>query len=143
MAKYRDGLDAEVDHRIRQAAKHRRQHDAGVHRAERRHRCWECRDETIAIAAAMRRAEDRALFELESSGEQAPRHFRLRAIACALRFGLLPWRLYERECHYEGMSYLAHLGMNLAVAWRWLTGRETNADRNFELDVNCGEADGG
>lgn len=66
---------------------------------------------------------------------------RARAVTRALWFGLLPWRLYERECHYAGMSYLAHLGMNLAVAWRWLTGGETNADRNFELDVN-GEGDG-
>jgi hypothetical protein len=62
---------------------------------------------------------------------------RARAIACALFYGLAPWRLYERACHYSPMSYRAHLAMNLGYAWIWLTGRESAEDRAFELEVNA------
>ncbi len=62
---------------------------------------------------------------------------RLRAIACALFYGIAPWQVYEKTCHYEGMSYWAHLRMNLGVAWRWLTGRETQEDIEFEVETNA------
>ena len=39
--------------------------------------------------------------------------------------------MYEDDCHYEGMSYREHLAINLALAWRWATGRETQGDREF------------
>lgn len=57
---------------------------------------------------------------------------RLGAIVKALFFGVMPWRVYERDCHYEGMSYLAHLALNLRLAARWLCRRETTADIEFE-----------
>lgn len=60
---------------------------------------------------------------------------RLRAICCALKYGLLPSRLYEEHPHH-GLSYLGHLRLNLAYAWRWLTLRESAEDREFERLVN-------
>lgn len=62
---------------------------------------------------------------------------RLRAILCALFYGIAPSRCYEPTCHYEGMSYAAHLGMNLALAWRWLTWSEDAFDREFEQRTNA------
>jgi hypothetical protein len=61
---------------------------------------------------------------------------RLRAIGCALFYGLAPFWLYEDEPHYWPMGYLPHLGMNLALAARWLTFREDEGDRQFEREVN-------
>ena len=61
---------------------------------------------------------------------------KLRAIGFALWHGLLPWWLYERECHYPEMSYIAHLGLNLRYALRWATGRATWGDLRFEVRVN-------
>lgn len=64
---------------------------------------------------------------------------RARAIGCALFYGVLPWRVYERECHYAPMSYSdrrSHLWMNLQLAARWATGREAQDDREFEQAVN-------
>lgn len=61
---------------------------------------------------------------------------RLRAIACALFYGIAPWRLYEKRCHYEGMSYRAHLWMNLKLAARWASWREDESDREFEIETN-------
>jgi hypothetical protein len=60
---------------------------------------------------------------------------RLRAIACALFFGIAPSRVYERERHYD-CSYWTHLWMNLALALRWATWREDDYDRNFEREIN-------
>jgi len=59
-----------------------------------------------------------------------------RAIWCALKFGLLPWRSYEKECHYKGMGYRAHLAMNLRYALSWLRGRYDSMDVRFELETN-------
>jgi hypothetical protein len=60
-----------------------------------------------------------------------------KAIACALFYGLVPSRYYEGECHHEPMGYWPHLLMNLAQALRWATGRETEADTEFERMVNA------
>lgn len=57
---------------------------------------------------------------------------RIRAVARGLFYGLLPWRLYERECHYAGNSYWWHLRENLRLALRWASWRETKEDRQFE-----------
>lgn len=57
---------------------------------------------------------------------------RAKAVFFALKYGLLPWRLYEDECHYEPMGYFAHLALNLALALRWATWSETADDRRFE-----------
>lgn len=57
---------------------------------------------------------------------------RLRAIAKALYYGIAPWWIYEPHCHYEGMSYWAHLGMNLRLAFAWATFTESDEDRAFE-----------
>lgn len=61
---------------------------------------------------------------------------RARAICCALSYGLRPWRMYERRCHYAPMTYGEHLRMNLAYVWRWITRRETAEDVAFEREVN-------
>ncbi len=61
---------------------------------------------------------------------------RVRAIACAAFYGLAPYWLYEDSPHYAPMSYLAHLWMNVAYGFRWLTFRETAEDRRFEREVN-------
>lgn len=61
---------------------------------------------------------------------------RIRAIACALFYGLVPSRLYERTPHYAPLTYMQHLGMNIAYAFRWLSLRETAEDRQFEREVN-------
>lgn len=63
------------------------------------------------------------------------RRIRRRAIWCALKYGLLPWRAYEREKHYD-KGYFGHAGMNIAYAWRWLRRRETDEDIEFEQRVN-------
>ena len=60
---------------------------------------------------------------------------RLRAIVKALYYGIAPWWLYEDESHYN-CGYLRHLAMNIALAGRWLTFRETAKDREFEEAVN-------
>lgn len=61
---------------------------------------------------------------------------RIRAIICALWYGVLPWQLYERECHYRGMTYGEHLLLNLRLAVTWATWSETEDDREFERTVN-------
>lgn len=61
---------------------------------------------------------------------------RLRAVWYALKFGLLPWQWYERACHYAPWGYWRHMGLNLALAWRWATWREYPGDINFEREVN-------
>jgi hypothetical protein len=61
---------------------------------------------------------------------------RLRAIACALFYGIAPWQLYEDEPHYRPWGYWRHLGENLAYAWSWMTFRETEQDHRFERAVN-------
>jgi hypothetical protein len=60
---------------------------------------------------------------------------RVRAIAAALWFGVMPHRVYEREFHCP-YGYRSHLVTNLEIAWRWLTGTETCADVEFELTTN-------
>lgn len=56
--------------------------------------------------------------------------WRAGMIGEALFYGLLPSRVYERERHYD-CSYWRHAAMNLALAWRWATWRETSDDREF------------
>ncbi len=62
--------------------------------------------------------------------------FRPLAIFYCLFYGILPWFLYEKECHYKGMSYLEHLIMNLDVIRDWLYGNPTIADIKFEIKIN-------
>jgi hypothetical protein len=53
---------------------------------------------------------------------------RIKAIACALYFGILPWQWYENEKHYQ-CSYLRHLVLNIGYALKWmffLESRTTN-----------------
>lgn len=65
---------------------------------------------------------------------------RARAIYCALSYGLRPWWMYEGTSHYAPMTYWRHLRLNLALAWRWATRRETAEDVAFEREVNGVEA---
>lgn len=66
---------------------------------------------------------------------------RLRAIGCALKFGLLPTWIYEDHPHHD-LTYLGHLRLNLVYAWRWATFRESAEDRLFEGLVNSPRRDG-
>jgi hypothetical protein len=61
---------------------------------------------------------------------------RIKAIACALWFGILPWQCYELECHYKGMSYLNHLLLNLGLALKWMLFLESRSDIEFEKKIN-------
>jgi hypothetical protein len=64
---------------------------------------------------------------------------RARAIWFALKYGVLPWWLYESECHYEAegaSGYIPHLRVNLCLAWRWATFSESADDVAFERGVN-------
>jgi hypothetical protein len=66
---------------------------------------------------------------------------RARAIWFALKYGVLPWWLYESECHYEGegvRGYLPHRLVNLGLAWRWASFAESADDVAFEREVNSG-----
>ncbi len=61
---------------------------------------------------------------------------RLRAITAALWYGVLPWQVYEAECHYEPMGYWRHLLLNLRVVGTWMLRLETDEDRLFEQTLN-------
>jgi hypothetical protein len=60
---------------------------------------------------------------------------RIKAIYYAIKFGLLPYWLYEAERHYE-CSYFQHLCVNLNYAWRWITFHENISDLDFEKETN-------
>lgn len=60
---------------------------------------------------------------------------RIRAILNCFFFGIMPWWVYEKNRHYQ-CSYLQHLCINIQYAWRWITYREDESDRDFEAEVN-------
>jgi len=60
---------------------------------------------------------------------------RMRAIAHAIYFGVMPYWVYEQVKHYD-CSYLQHLAINVRYAWRWITYQEDESDREFELKTN-------
>lgn len=62
---------------------------------------------------------------------------RAKAIFFALKYGALPWWTYEAKCHHLGRGYWSHLGLNLRLAGRWATGRETEDDVRLELFYNA------
>lgn len=64
-----------------------------------------------------------------------PLNVRLRAIRRALWFGLIPWWMYEDVKHHEG-GWLRHASINVYYASRWILGRETDEDHEFERLVN-------
>lgn len=51
-------------------------------------------------------------------------------------YGILPWRLYEKKCHYIGDSYWWHLRENARYAWTWIRGCETDQDRQDEITTS-------
>lgn len=61
---------------------------------------------------------------------------RLKAIYFCLKFGVLPFWMYEKECHYKGMTYFNHLVLNIKYALVWITFRETSEDIQFEAETN-------
>lgn len=61
---------------------------------------------------------------------------RLRAIWCCIWFGLVPWPVYERKCHYSGMTYIQHLMLNVEFVAIWITGKELHSDWEFEKKTN-------
>lgn len=56
---------------------------------------------------------------------------RAKIIGRALWYGLVPSYFYEDSPHYS-CGYWRHLMVNLAMAGRWLVGRENDGDREFE-----------
>jgi hypothetical protein len=60
---------------------------------------------------------------------------RVKAILYCLKFGLLPYWLYEKKCHYD-CSYVEHLWINVKYAWRWMTFSEYESDVDFEMSEN-------
>jgi hypothetical protein len=63
---------------------------------------------------------------------------RTKAILNALWYGIMPSWVYEDSPHYApDWGYRQHLQANLCVAWRWLTWREDEDDREFERLVNA------
>lgn len=60
-----------------------------------------------------------------------------RQIRDALWFGLRPSWMYEAEPHYD-CGYWRHAAMNVALAWRWATHRETRDDREFAIESMYG-----
>lgn len=65
-------------------------------------------------------------------------NLRLRAIFCCLYFGIMYWRVYERECHYAPGNYWGHLLLNVGHAWTWIAhpDRIEQEDIDFEKEVN-------
>lgn len=57
--------------------------------------------------------------------------YRARAIYNALKHGLLPWWMYERQRHYD-CTYWEHLVINLKYACRWMMFTEDASDVEFE-----------
>jgi len=46
---------------------------------------------------------------------------RLKAIFDCLYFGIVPSFVYEKNCHYKGVSYWNHLMMNMRSIPAWVT----------------------
>jgi hypothetical protein len=60
---------------------------------------------------------------------------RANAIYSCLKYGLLPWWMYEDVKHYE-CSYISHLWLNIQYMCRWLTFQEYESDIEFEKEYN-------
>ena len=66
-----------------------------------------------------------------------PRHWlRTRAVLWALFYAFAPWQWYEGGCHYAPASYVQHCALNLALAWRWIRGRQSWGDVRHEVRAN-------
>mgnify|MGYP003451633122 CR=1 FL=1 len=64
---------------------------------------------------------------------------RIKAIWCCLFYGLMPWWVYEQECHYKGDSYWQHLVMNVKYAGVWIANypvKPTPEHLAFEKQFN-------
>jgi hypothetical protein len=60
---------------------------------------------------------------------------RTKAVLFCIKYGLLPWWFYEKKKHYD-CSYWEHLRLNITYALRWLRGKETEDDIEFEKTTN-------
>lgn len=56
---------------------------------------------------------------------------RIKAIYSAIKHGLLPYWMYEKEKHYS-CGYWEHLIINVKYALRWMTFNEDQEDIEFE-----------
>lgn len=119
--KYRDGIHAQADWRVKQGAKAAAKH--GADNIEWRDGRWRPK------AAPLR--EVNPLYGPHPSTVPIDRSKQIRD---ALWYGLRPSWMYEREPHYD-CGYLRHAAMNVALAWRWATGRETTEDIEFARDA--------
>ena len=61
---------------------------------------------------------------------------RLKAMWCCVWFGTMPYRVYEKTCHYR-RGYLRHLRLNWGTVWMWLTNRRVSQSyAEFERETN-------
>jgi len=60
---------------------------------------------------------------------------KLRAIFCCFYFGIVPWWIYQKKCHY-GRGYWNHLKLNFQQIKIWITDKYTKEDIDFEKEVN-------
>lgn len=60
---------------------------------------------------------------------------RIKAIWYCLKFGILPYWMYEKKKHYE-CNYFEHLMINIKMACRWALFKEDETDIEFERKVN-------
>jgi hypothetical protein len=92
------------------------------------------------LRAILREIDDRVA---GTSATLVRARMRRRAVFCCLYFGILPWWIYERTCHYgprddgsRGLGYLRHLTINLRRAVLWACGSPSDHEVDFELRVN-------
>lgn len=60
---------------------------------------------------------------------------RVKIVLQAIKHGVLPWWMYEKQKHYD-CTYLQHLWINIRYAWRWATFNELQTDIDFENNGN-------
>ncbi len=54
---------------------------------------------------------------------------KLKAICSCVWFGIMPYWVYENECHYD--NYLSHLVFNLKYMFKWILNDIDESDIKF------------
>jgi hypothetical protein len=63
-------------------------------------------------------------------------NMRVKAMWCCIWFGTMPYRVYEKTCHYR-RGYLGHLKLNWGTVWMWVTsGQVRKSFVDFENETN-------
>lgn len=72
---------------------------------------------------------------MEGNHKEHRRIVAIRAVFYSIKYGLLPYCMYESVKHYE-CSYWQHLKMNMQYAARWISGDVDESDYEFERETN-------